>query len=64
MPVCRCVDAAICYPTLRVKWRYGDLVHAHSVHLVALAPQYFHLVHELLSLTKRFFVVLVCLFLS
>ena len=59
MAVCRRADAVICYPSLCVKWRYGDLVHAHSIHLVAFNPQYFHLVHELLSLKERFFVVLV-----
>ena len=53
------LDAVFCYPTLCIKRRYGDLVHAHSVHLVALTPQVFHLVHELLPLTERFFVVLV-----
>ena len=59
MPVCRRVHAVFCYPPLCIKWRYENLVHAHSVHLVAFTPQYFHLVHELLSLMKRFFIVLV-----
>ena len=60
MPVCCRVDAVFCYPALCIKRRYGNLVHAHSVHLVAFAPRDFHLVHELLSLNERFFVVLVC----
>ena len=42
------------------QWRYRDLDHAHSVHLVALTSQDFYFVHELLSLKERFFVLPVC----
>ena len=59
MAVCPRLDAVFSYPSLCIKRRYGYLVHAHSVHLLALTPQDFHLVHELLPLTERFFVVLV-----
>ena len=59
MPVCPRLDSVFCYPALCIKRWYGDLVHAHSVHLVTLALQYFHLVHELLPFKERFFVVLV-----
>ena len=59
MSVCLRLDAAICYPALCIKWRYRDLVHAHSVHFVSLTPEDFHFVHKLLLFKERFFVVLV-----
>ena len=59
MSVCLRLDAVICYPALCIKWRYGDLVHAHSVHFVTVTPQHFHFVHKLLPSKERFFVVLV-----
>ena len=56
VPVCQRVDAIICYPALCIKWRYRDLVHAHSIHLVAFTPQDFHFVHFLpLSPSLYFF---------
>ena len=49
VPVRQRVDSVARYPALCIEWRERDLVHAHSVHLVALTPQDF----------QGFFVVLV-----
>ena len=59
VPVCQRADAIACYPALCIKWRYRDLVHARSVHCVALTPQDFHFVHKLFLPKERFFVLLV-----
>ena len=59
VPVCQRLDAIICKSSLCIKWRYRDLVHAHSTHVMALTPQYFHFVHKLFPPKERFFVVLV-----
>ena len=59
MSVCQGLYAVICFPSLCIKWRKRDLVHAHSVHFVPLTPQDFHFVHELPPFKERFFVVLV-----
>ena len=58
VPICQRLDAILCNPSLCIKWRYRDLVHAHSTHVMALAPQYFHFAHKLLPAKERFFVVL------
>ena len=59
VPVCQRVHSIACYPALCIEWRYRDLVHAHSVHLVALTPQGLHFLHLLFLSEESFFVVLV-----
>ena len=58
VPVCQRVHAVVRYPALCIKWRIRDLVHGHSVHLVALALQDLHFVHILFPSEESFFIVL------